>query len=59
MVDLTSNRAWAKGVAPTISHEGGGGQRPAFARASQNVVAAATLLDMLAAPFNKVERLYN
>jgi hypothetical protein len=59
MVDLTSNRAWAKGVAPTISHEGGG-QRPTFARASQNVVAAATLLDMLAAPFtDKVERLYH
>jgi hypothetical protein len=48
MVDLATTRAHAKGVVPTIIHEGG--QRPAFTRASQNMAAAAMLLDMLPQP---------
>jgi hypothetical protein len=33
-----------------INHEGGGGQHPTFARASQNVAVAAALLDTLPTP---------
>jgi hypothetical protein len=56
-VDLATAQAQAKGVAPAISREGG--QRPTFARASQNVAVAAMLLYTLHAPFvDEVEKLY-
>jgi hypothetical protein len=59
MVDLTTTQAQAKGVILTISHEGGGGQHHAFTKASQNVAAVATLLDMLPPPsVDGVDRLY-
>jgi hypothetical protein len=49
-VDLTTARAQTKGVTPILSHEGGGGQHPAFPRASQNVAVMAMLLDTLPPP---------
>jgi hypothetical protein len=48
MVDLAATRAQAKGVAPTITREGG--QRPTFASGIQNMAAAATLWDTLPPP---------
>jgi hypothetical protein len=48
MVDLTSARVWARDVTVTINHEGA--QCLTFARASQNVVVAAALLETLPAP---------
>jgi hypothetical protein len=60
MMDLTITRAQSKGVTPAISHEGGGGQHPTFARASQNVAIVATLLDMLPPPsIDGVDWLYH
>jgi hypothetical protein len=57
MVDLTTAQAQAKGVALTISREGG--QHPSFTRASQNVAAVMTLLDTLPTPsVDGVDRLY-
>jgi hypothetical protein len=58
MVDLVTTRAQAKGVTPAISHDGG--QHLTFARASQNVVMAATLLDTLPPPSTDgMDRLYH
>jgi hypothetical protein len=48
MVDLTNAREWTRDVAIGINREGT--QDLAFARASQNVVAMAMLLDTLPAP---------
>jgi hypothetical protein len=54
-VDLATTRAQAKGVALAINREGG--QRPVFARDSQNVAA---LLDTLLAPStNRVDKFYH
>jgi hypothetical protein len=54
-VDLAATRAQAKGVALAINREGG--QRPVFARDSQNVAA---LLDTLPAPStNMVDKFYH
>jgi hypothetical protein len=47
-VDLTNSRSRASGIAAMINREEA--QRPAFARASQNMAMAATLLDTLHAP---------
>jgi hypothetical protein len=57
-VDLTTARAQAKEATPASSHEGG--QRPAFARASQNMAVAATHLYMPPTPsIDTVDRLYH
>jgi hypothetical protein len=57
-VDLTAAEAQAKEAAPATGHEGGR-QCIAFARANQNIAAAATLLDMLPAPSaDMVDKLY-
>jgi hypothetical protein len=57
-VDLATARSQAKEAAPATSHERGGGQHPAFARASQNVAVAAMLLDTLPTPsIDAVDRL--
>jgi hypothetical protein len=56
-VDLATTRAQANGVTPAINCEGG--QRPSFAWASQNVPAAAVLLDAVPPPsIDGVDRLY-
>jgi hypothetical protein len=58
MVDLTNAQPQARDVTATINHEGV--QRPAFARASQNVVATATLLYTLLAPsIDGVDKVYH
>jgi hypothetical protein len=43
IIDFTKAQARAKAITTTINHEGA--PRPAFIRASQNMVAAATPLD--------------
>jgi hypothetical protein len=58
-VDLATARSQAKEAAPTTTHERGG-QHPTFAKASQNVVVAATLLDTLPTlSIDAVDRLYH
>jgi hypothetical protein len=58
MVDLATAQAHARDVAAAINCEGR--QRPAFARASQNMVMVAMLLDPLPTPSTKgVDKLYH
>jgi hypothetical protein len=58
MVDITNARAQARDVAANINHDGP--PRPNFARASHNVVTAATLLDTLTTPFTDgVDKVYH
>jgi hypothetical protein len=57
-IDFTKAWAWAIAIADAINHEGM--PHPTFARASQNVVVAATLLDTLAVhSTNRVGKVYH
>jgi hypothetical protein len=57
MVDLTTTSAQDRDVATAINREGT--QHPAFARASQNMVAAVAFLHTLPAPFtDRVDRVF-
>jgi uncharacterized protein YqfA (UPF0365 family) len=56
-IDFTKARALVRAIATAINHECT--PRPTFARASQNMVAAAALLDTLPAPStNGVDKVY-